>query len=348
MIEEKEQKRPQILLATTCVIILIGGLKIGRPILVPFLVATFLAVITYPLVRFLKANRFSRGMAIFLVVSFVLALLGSFIWLLGDSAERFAEVMPQHMDRLSEEFSAWLESHNISEHSVEFSETLQAPMVKVVTLIASSLATAVSSLLMVTILLCFMLLEAETFPTKLEVAFGAERGPMAKLREYELDLQSYLVVKTLMCAVTGLAVGCLCWSLNLEFPLLLGVIAFLLNYIPTIGSIIAAVPAIMIAGVTFGLGKAAFVAGGYLAINMVIGNILDPQVVGQKIGLAPLVVVTSLVFWGWILGPVGMILSVPLTMALKIYLEHTQNFQWAAILMGREPIAPKLPPKLEA
>lgn len=286
-------------------------------------------------------------MAIFLVVSFVLTLLGSFLWLLGDSADRFSEVMPQHMDRVSTEFASWLESHNISENSVALSETIQAPMVTVVTGIASSLATAVSSLLVVTILLCFMLLEAETFPTKLEVAFGAERGPMAKLREYELDLQRYLVVKTLISAATGIAVGILCWALHVEFPLLLGVIAFLLNFIPTIGSIIASVPAMMIAGVTYGLGQAAMVGLGFLVINMLLGNILEPQVMGKKLGLAPLVVVISLVFWGWIWGPVGMILSVPLTMALKIYLEHTKNFQWAAILLGREPIAPKLPPNME-
>jgi len=347
MPDQKEQSRSQFLLPVACVIIIIGGLKVGRPILVPFMVATFLSVITYPLVRFLKKNRFSRGMAIFLVVSFVLTLLGSFLWLLGDSADRFSEVMPQHMDRVSTEFASWLESHNISENSVALSETIQAPMVTVVTGIASSLATAVSSLLVVTILLCFMLLEAETFPTKLEVAFGAERGPMAKLREYELDLQRYLVVKTLISAATGIAVGILCWALHVEFPLLLGVIAFLLNFIPTIGSIIASVPAMMIAGVTYGLGQAAMVGLGFLVINMLLGNILEPQVMGKKLGLAPLVVVISLVFWGWIWGPVGMILSVPLTMALKIYLEHTKNFQWAAILLGREPIAPKLPPNME-
>jgi predicted PurR-regulated permease PerM len=348
MIDENESRRSQMLLATACIMIIIGGLRIGRPILVPFMVATFLAVVTTPLVRFFKKNGLSRGMAIFLVVSFVLGLLGSFIWLLGDSAEQFAEVMPQHLERISNEFTTWLTEHNLSENSVGLSDNFQAPMISVVTSIATGLATAVSNLLVVTVLLGFMLLEAEALPTKLEVAFGGEKNPMGKLREFELDLQRYLVMKTLISLATGLCVGAMCWGMGLDFALLLGVIAFLLNFIPTVGSILAAIPAVMIAGVTLGLASAALVGGGFLAINVVFGSILEPQVMGRKLGLAPIIVVISLVFWGWIWGPVGMILSVPLTMAMKIYLEHTQNFQWAAILLGRVPIGAALPPESKA
>jgi AI-2 transport protein TqsA len=347
MMEEKNSGRSQALLATACILIIIGGLRIGRPILVPFMVAIFLAVITTPLVRFFKKNGLSRGMAIFLVVSFVLGLLGSFIWLLGDSAEQFAEVMPQHLDRISTEFTAWLHQYNLAENSAALSDSFQAPMVTVVTSIATGLATAVSNLLVVTFLLSFMLLEAEALPAKLEVAFGSDKSPMSKLREFESDLQRYLVIKTLISLATGLCVGALCWAMGLDFAMLLGVIAFLLNFIPTMGSILAAIPAVMIAGVTIGLGAAALVGGGFLAINVIFGSILEPQIMGRKLGLAPIVVVISLVFWGWIWGPVGMILSVPLTMAMKIYLEHSSNYQWGAILLGRDPIGAALPPNSE-
>ena len=345
--ETSGKTRPNVLVGIASVMIIIGGLKVGRPILVPFMVATFLAVITYPLVRLLRRNNFSRGMAIFLVVSFVLGILGSFLWLLGDSAERFSEVMPEHVERLSENFDNWLAEKEISGAQTDLSEQIPAPFINALTDIAGGLASAISNLLVVMILLSFMLLEAETIGSKLEVAFGANRSPMKRLREYELDLQRYLVIKTIVSAVTGIAVGLLCTLMKVEFPLLLGVIAFLLNFVPTVGSILASIPAMAIAGATLGAQSALLVGGGYLTINMVIGNILEPQVMGRKLGLAPLVVVISLVFWGWVWGPVGMILSVPLTMALKIYLEHTENFQWGAILLGREPITPKLPPELE-
>ena len=214
------------------------------------------------------------------------------------------------------------------------------------TSIAASLATAATDLVLICILLCFMLLEAESFPSKVEVAFGSERSHMARLKEYELDLQRYLLVKTLTSAITGICVGLLCWAVGLEYAFLLAVIAFLLNFIPTVGSIIASVPGIVLAS-SLGLAHAAGIAVGYFAINLVIGNLLEPQIMGRKLGLAPLIVFLSFFFWGWMWGPIGMLLSVPLTMALKIYMEHTQDFQWAAILLGREPIAPKLPPNLE-
>jgi AI-2 transport protein TqsA len=347
MNEEKSSSRPQVLLSTACLLIIIGGLKIGRPILVPFMVATFLAVITAPIVRFFKKNGLSRGMAILLVVSLVLGLLSSFVWLLGDSADQFAKVMPQHLERVSAEFTEWLSDHSFATNSPDLSQSFQAPMIVVVTSIAGGLATTVSNLLVVTILLSFMLLEADSLPTKLQVAFGAENKAMSKIREFELDLQRYLVVKTLISLATGISVGIMCWAMGLDFALLLGVIAFLLNFIPNLGSIIASIPAIMIAGVTMGLGAASLIGAGFFAINMVLGNILEPQIMGQKLGLSPLVVVTSLVFWGWIWGPVGMILSVPLTMAMKIYAEHTQNFQWAGVMLGIEPIGAQLPPEPE-
>ena len=138
--EPASKPKPNILIGIASMMVIIGGLKVGRPILVPFMVATFLAVITYPLVRLLKKNRFSRGMAIFLVVSFVLGLLGSFLWLIGDSAERFSEVMPEHMERLSNDFNGWLQKHELSSSQTELPEQIQAPFVTVLTDIAGSLA----------------------------------------------------------------------------------------------------------------------------------------------------------------------------------------------------------------
>jgi len=339
-------QRPNVLLSIACVLIIIGGLKLGRPVLVPIMVATFLTVITYPLLRFYKRVGFSKGMAIFFVVSMVLAFIGGLIWLLGDSADAFAEDLPERSKQATESLAAWLQNNNIIEEKSELSDGMNTYMAAFATSIAASLATAATDLVLICILLCFMLLEAESFPSKVEVAFGSERSHMARLKEYELDLQRYLLVKTLTSAITGICVGLLCWAVGLEYAFLLAVIAFLLNFIPTVGSIIASVPGIVLAS-SLGLAHAAGIAVGYFAINLVIGNLLEPQIMGRKLGLAPLIVFLSFFFWGWMWGPIGMLLSVPLTMALKIYMEHTQDFQWAAILLGREPIAPKLPPNLE-
>jgi predicted PurR-regulated permease PerM len=133
---------------------------------------------------------------------------------------------------------------------------------------------------------------------------------------------------------TGLTAWIITSTIGLDFALLWGMLAFLLNYVPTIGSIIAAVPAVLLALVQLGVGEATATAIGYVAINVVFGVILEPRWMGYGVGISPLVVFTGLIFWGWVFGPVGMLLSVPLTMTLKLALESDNRTRWIAILLG--------------
>ena len=141
---------------------------------------------------------------------------------------------------------------------------------------------------------------------------------------------------TIVSTATGICAGLLTWSIGLDFPLLWAMLAFLLNYIPTIGSIIAAVPATLLALVQLGPGAAGATAMGFAAINVVFGNVIEPRLMGYGVGLSPLIVFVGLVFWGWVFGPVGMLLSVPLTMTLKLALESDARTRWIAILIGSE------------
>src|SRR5690606_25400577 len=148
------------------------------------------------------------------------------------------------------------------------------------------------------------------------------------------EVQRFLAIKTLISLATGILIGVSVWLAGLDFALLLGLLAFLLNYVPNIGSILAAIPGIMLALIQYGVSRALIVLAAYLAVNVALGNILEPNLMGRRFGLSTLIVVLSLIFWGWVLGPVGMLLSVPLTMIVKIMLEHTQDFRWLAILLG--------------
>ncbi len=122
--------------------------------------------------------------------------------------------------------------------------------------------------------------------------------------------------------------------MGIDFPLLWGLVVFLLNFVPNIGSILAAVPVILLALVQFGFVADAEVIILYLLVNNILGNFLEPKLMGRNLGLSTLVVFLSLVFWGWLLGPVGMFLSVPLTMTLKIIMDNNDNTRWIAILLS--------------
>jgi len=182
----------------------------------------------------------------------------------------------------------------------------------------------------------FILLEVSSAATKAQAAFGQAAGTLDRPRAFVSNLGRYLGIKTVVSVATGLTAGLLTWWIGLDFPLLWAMLAFLFNYVPTIGSIIAAVPAVLLAVVQLGLGDALTTALGFLAINMVFGNMIEPRLMGRGVGISPLIIFTGLVLWGWIFGPVGMLLSVPLTMTVKMALESNDRTRWAAILIGSE------------
>ena len=147
-----------------------------------------------------------------------------------------------------------------------------------------------------------------------------------------------MAIKTLISLFTGAVVAVFVFIMGLDYPLLWGMLAFALNYVPNIGSIIAAVPAVLLAVIQIGLVKAMIIATGYVIINLAMGSVIEPRFMGKSLGLSTMVVFLSLLFWGWILGPVGMLLSVPLTITAKIALDSREESRWIAVLLGPEVI----------
>jgi len=183
----------------------------------------------------------------------------------------------------------------------------------------------------------FMLLEASSVPVKLRAALGGgSQVAMDKMGQVALGVNRYLAIKTVVSLVTGAVIAVWLAILGVDYPLLWGLLAFMLNYVPNIGSIIAAIPALLLALIQLDIGSTILVAAGYMATNIVMGNVIEPRIMGKGVGLSTLVVFLSLVFWGWVLGPVGMLLSVPLSMVAKIVLESNEQTRWLAIMLGSE------------
>jgi predicted PurR-regulated permease PerM len=173
----------------------------------------------------------------------------------------------------------------------------------------------------------------------MKAAFGTRKSGSPPFMQVIEDINHYVVVKTGVSLSTGVLAGVWLAILGVDYPVLWGFLAFLLNYVPNLGVIIAAVPVVLLALVQYGLGRALLVAAGYLAVNIVVGTIVEPRIVGRGVGLSTLVVFLSLIFWGSIFGLVGMVLCVPITMTLKFALETNEQTRWLAVLLGREPSA---------
>ena len=198
----------------------------------------------------------------------------------------------------------------------------------------NSFGVVLANAFLILLTVVFILLEASSFSGKLRVIARNAHLTLANVDAFTGTVRRYLAIKSLMSLGTGAAVWLWLSILGVDYPVLWGLLAFLLNFVPNIGSIIAAVPAVLLALVQLGPAAAAWSAAGYLAINVLFGSVLEPRFMGRGVGLSALVVFLSLVFWGWVLGPVGMFLSVPLTITAKIALAASDETRWAAVLLG--------------
>lgn len=234
---------------------------------------------------------------------------------------------------------------NASPSGLSLSMFDPAAVVGLVQGILSGAASILSKTFLVCLLMIFILAEATTFPDKFRRILGDTPETTRRLTKITREILQYLVIKTLVSAATGILVGVGTWAIGLDFPILWGLVAFVLNYIPTIGSILASIPAVLLAVIQFdgSLAPVAAVLMVYITVNVSLGNFIEPMLVGHRLGLSTLVVLLSLLFWGWVWGPFGMLLAVPMTMVAKIFFENTSDLRWVALLMEKWPPASESP-----
>ncbi len=334
-------KKGSALVTFAAVIVVVYGMQMAKVILVPFLIASFLALITVRPMLWLQQKRVPSFLAALIIVSSIMLLLAMVGTILGSSIAEFTAALPEYQARLDIIVRAATEF--VTKH---LSDDVRADNIGdmidpgwamgLVATILNSLKDVLTNAFLIIFTMIFMLLEVSSVGTKVRAAFGRSADSLQRPRIFLHNLGRYLGIKTVVSFATGICAGVLTWSLGLDFPLLWAMLAFLFNYVPTIGSIIAAVPAVLLALVQLGPGAAGATAIGFAAINVVFGNFLEPRLMGYGVGISPLVVFVGLVFWGWVFGPVGMLLSVPLTMTLKLALESDANTRWVAILIGSE------------
>ena len=323
------------------VVVLIYGMQMAKVLLVPFLIAAFLALITVRPMLWLQQKRIPSFLAALIIVSSIMLLMAVVGTILGSSIAEFTASLPGYQARLDIIFEGVLDfvtKHLDDDESKRSLGDMIDPgwAMGLAATILNSLKDVLTNTFLIIFTVIFMLLEVSSVETKVEAAFGRSAESLVRAKAFLQNLGRYLGIKTVVSVATGCCAGVLTWSLGLDFPLLWAMLAFLLNYVPTIGSIIAAVPAVLLALVQLGPGAASATAIGFAAINVVFGNIIEPRLMGYGVGISPLVVFVGLLFWGWVFGPVGMLLSVPLTMTLKLVLESDEQTRWIAILIGSE------------
>lgn len=340
MTQERTHLASNIILTAAAAVIVIAGVKSAATMLVPFLLAIFIAVISAPLMRWLTSHKIPDVMAVLSILcGFILAgtMLATFV---GSTLNAFYQDVPAYEAKLGglvQQVVAWLKDMGVQVADNIVTEYVNpGAVMKMVGTVFNGLGGVLTNTFLILFTVVFILLEASSFPAKLKRAFGEQTTAFVQFERFSNSVQQYLAIKSLVSLGTGATIGLILWIIGVDYFALWALVAFLLNYIPNIGSIIAAIPAVLIALIQLGVGEAVLVGVSYVVVNMVFGNVVEPRLMGRSLGLSTLVVFLSLVFWGWVLGPVGMLLSIPLTMVMKIALENRPQSRWIATLLDHD------------
>lgn len=321
------------------------GMYFARDFFIPVSLAFFIAAVSFPITNWLREHRVPRFFAVLITVLVVFAFLSGIMvvgfLLINDLAEGDRlENYGSKMYEVALSGGAQLEVWGIEAAQEDVKKLLTEEEIanffknNITSFLAGVLETLKSSFI-VFILLVFMLSEARMFARRFEAIVEAQGPNLQRMLSATRDIQKYLGIKTMVSIATGGLAGLLCWAAEVDFPLLWGILAFALNYIPAIGSIIAGIPPVILALLIHDVKHAIAVACGYLVINGFLGNFLEPALLGRRFGLSTVVVVISVLFWGFIWGPVGMLLAVPLTMLVKVGLDNSYELRWLGVAISQ-------------
>ena len=312
-------------------------MRASSEILIPFLLAIFISVVANPLVIKLRSRGIPIIGAIVIVILGIIAIGIGITSLLGTSLNDFSDNLPQYKEMLNNSATNFFQFFEEMGLQISGSAIIQrfdpGAAMSLTSSILSGLGGALSSGLLILLMVIFMLLEATIFKYKVRHVFGSQSDGASQVDSFSNTINRYMLIKTGTSLATGIIATIWLMILGVDYPLLWGFLTFLFNYVPTIGSIIAAVPPALLALIQFGVFSSFLTVAGYFVINISIGSILEPRLLGHGLGLSTLVVFVSLLFWGWIFGPVGMVLSVPLTMTNKIALSNSESGKWISTLM---------------
>ena len=318
--------------------IILAGLKLSHSFLNPLLLAFFISIIFAQPVYWLRRKKIPSSIAIVLVILLLVGFYFVLNLVVGSALSMFLKDVQKHhedLQALKESTGNLFSGKGINIPVLSNMGSLDpAKIMQYTGQVAAKIHEMVSEEITFIFVSIFLMVEMEIIRLKVNLMAGTLNDTISHLHSIGTRIRHYLSIKTATSLATGILVGGGLTLIGVDYPVLWGLFAFLLNYIPTIGSIIAAIPGITFSILQFGFPTSIWTIILYLVVNLVIGNVIEPRVMGKGMGLSTAVVFLSLLFWGFILGPVGMFLSVPLTMVVKIILEHHERTHWIAVMLS--------------
>jgi AI-2 transport protein TqsA len=335
-VKTKSYESTAIIIVALAVIFTV--ISYAQSIVNPFLMALFTVIILLQPIRWLVKRKVPQWLAVLIMILVLLIIYLAFFQLLVTSMSLFVENSPKYeenFEKLVQTTLGFLSQMGLDISSFGDFSALQNPNIMHFTaLVVNELGEILSKEFIFLLLTTFLLTELKSIRIKAKALVKGTTVSRDYLRSIGDNIRHYLSIKTVTSLLTGAMIAIALAIIGVDYPILWGLIAFLLNYIPNIGSVIAAIPTVTFALIQMGYDGALWTAVVFIVVNIVIGNVVEPKMMGRGMGLSTFVVFFALIFWGFILGPIGMFLSVPLTMFIKFMVARNPDTKWLAIILG--------------
>lgn len=321
-------------------IIIIAAVMASKTIIIPILLAIFLSIICIQPILFLEKKKIPFQLAMGLVLGSMGFGLFFLLGFVGNSFAEFIKDLPIYEGKLHEKVLDLINNLNNFGADINPEQLIEVidpgEILNFTAVAAGEMGRILSDSFIIIFIMIFILLETKSFLLKIKLLENTFGNSLEYLNTISVSIRHYLSIKTYVSIVTGLIIWLWLYLIGVQYAVLWGVIAFLLNYIPNIGSLLAAIPTLIFSFIQLGFEGMLWTALCYVVVNIVMGSIVEPKVMGKGLGLSTLVVFLALIIWGFILGTVGMFLSIPLTITIKIILEQNDRTKWIAVLLGTE------------
>lgn len=328
----------QFLIFTTSIALLFVIMKFSSDLLAPLFISISIAIVLSPLLNYLRDRHIPK------IVSLILIIIISVtpIIMIGNHIADDAKRLTQNIEPMKRQFHNGLKdiTANLNSKGVDISKVDIERMLKksnlsgIIKKLSAQVNKQFSNIFLIFFTVAFMLMESEYFHNKLKKALSTSKIKLEDGLEIIAKIKTYFIIKVKTSLITAVWVLIILWYYNISYYYIWATLAFFFNFIPVVGSIFAAVPPIIIALMDNGSTTAIWVAIWYAVINNVIGNIIEPRIMGKGLGLSALVIFLSMTLWGWVMGPTGMILSVPLTMAMQFLFEQYEETKWISLMLS--------------
>jgi len=319
-------------------IIIFAGIIYAKVIIAPILLALFISIICIQPITWLEKKRVPKWIAIIIVILGLILIFFGFISLIGGTLSFFLSNVSKYestITAISNSTIQFLNDNGFNIPEDQISKLIQPERIQEFTSHGvKELIQILGSSFLIVLIILFILMEFGSFFIKAKAITNGSYQSILYFSTILRNIRHYLAIKTLICLAIGICIYISLVIIGVDYAFMWALLAGLMNYIPNIGSIIATIPTFLFALVQLGLGGALWSLGSFLIIHNVLGNFIEPKLMGKGLDLSALVVILSLIFWGFLLGPVGMFLATPFTLTIKIIMEQNEKTRWLAILLG--------------